>query len=76
MDEFKKAMQHIVDYRGGKLRVPNLEPWQNTYYVSQGEWDNALAEGYIDSDGNVTPKFREEYDMMFDKIGKISLEAP
>lgn len=64
-----EAMQQIVEYRGGKKRVPGLEPWQYTYYVPQDTWDNALACGYIDETGTVTDKFREEYNGMFDRIG-------
>lgn len=68
---FKEATQEIIEYRGGKLRVPGLQPWQYTYYVAPEVRDDALAQGYIDAEGNVTSKFREEYDLMFDAIGKM-----
>ena len=68
---FKSAMQEIVDYRGGKVRVPGLEPYQYTYYVHQEAWNDALDSGYIDEECEVTQKFRDEYGLMFDRIGKI-----
>lgn len=64
-------MQHIIDYRGGKLRVPGLES-PVCYYVDLVTWDDALVQRYIDNNGSVTSKFREEYGDMFDTIGKIS----
>jgi hypothetical protein len=68
---FKEAMQAIIDHRGGKLRVPGLETWGYTFYITVDVWEDALTNGYTDADGNVTSKFREEYVDMFDRIGKI-----
>lgn len=70
MSKFRGAMQHIIDCRGGKLRVPGLEP-PVIYYVAVDVWQDALATGYITEDGAVTGKFIAEYGDMFDKIGKI-----
>ncbi len=68
---FKEYMQDIITHRSGKLRVPDLQPYQYTFWIDKEAWNEAWDNGYIDSEGNVTSKFREEYDMMFDKIGKM-----
>ena len=71
MNEFQTYMQEIVDRRGGKLRVPGLEPDQYTFWVADSAWKEALDCGYIGKDGAVTGKFRKEYDQMFDRIGVL-----
>ena len=71
MTEFQKAMQFIIDNRGGKFRVPDLLEHQYTFWVDEETWESAIADKYINEDCTVTNKFREEYAHMFDKVGKI-----
>lgn len=66
---FIQEMDRVVEYRGGKKRVPGLvEP---TFYVDQEAYNDAILGGYITEDGVVTEKFRAAYADMFDRIGVI-----
>ncbi len=49
----------------------NLPIPQDTFYVLDEIWDDALDKGYIDSSGNVTSKFKEEFNVSFTRISKF-----
>ncbi len=67
---FTSEMRDVVLERQRK----NLPIPQDTFYVLDEIWDDALNKGYIDSNGNVTDKFKEEFDVPFNKITRYLLE--
>ena len=67
---FIDSIRGVVEYRGGKKRVPGVP--DPTLYVDEESYLEAVAGGYCRAeDGVVTDKFRSEYADMFDRIGKI-----
>lgn len=70
MGAFNKSIDEIIEFRGGKKRVPGV-PEPVTFYVDKESYADAFDNGYIQENGIVTDKFVEEYLDMFDVIGKI-----